>query len=69
LIANREYRVGFYDYQGIFFELFDSKRPDQSYSYACADGEDYFVIRVSHANGYREHRVTQKTARYLMNLR
>lgn len=62
------YRVGYYDFNGTYFELFDSKRPEETYSYALSNGENYFVIRVSVTDGYREHRVTMKTARYLANL-
>lgn len=69
MIANKDFRVGYYDFNGTYFELFDSKRPEETYNYALSNGEDYFVIRVSHTSGYREHRVTMKTARYLANLR
>ena len=68
MIANKDFRVGYYDFDGIYFELFDSKRPEEHYSYALANGENYFVVRVSSTDGYREHRITQKTARYLANL-
>lgn len=66
---NRNYRIGFYDHDGIFFEMFDNTNPEKTYSYACANGLSYHVIRISNPNGpYNEHRITPKTAKYLVNL-
>lgn len=38
--------IGFYDVEGTFFYIWDSSRPDDTYSYALAAAEDYYVVRL-----------------------
>lgn len=43
--------IGFYDVEGTFFYVWDSSRPDATYSYALAEWVDYYVVRLHMGEG------------------